>query len=141
MVLISDAIHHKFASIEHAVKRIEEVYFASSHFENDLTRQDSVIFNLQRACEASIDIANILNKHHKTGVPQSGVDSFEQLKKVGLLSAQLADNLQKMVGVRDIAVSDYQNLNLERVKHVVEHKLSELSDFIEEVKQQQSTLD
>ena len=136
MTHMNNAILHKFASIEHAIKRMRNVYISSSDLTLDLTSQDSIIFNLQRACEACIDVANIINKQHRTGIPQSGRDSFELLKKAGFLSSQLAENLQKMVGLRNIAVHDYQTLNLDIVKHVVENKLGEFTRFIEEVKKQ-----
>lgn len=93
---MNDAIINKFATIERCIKRIKEVYEQSKdHFESDYTSQDSVILNLQRACEACIDVANIINKQHKTGIPQSGRDSFELLKKAGLLSPLLTEHLQK----------------------------------------------
>jgi len=132
---MNDAIINKFASIERCVKRIEEVYQnAASKFDTDFTSQDSVILNLQRACEACIDVANIVNKQHKTGIPQSGRDSFELLKNAELLSPGLAENLQKMVGLRNIAVHNYQTLNLDIVKHVIEYRLNDFSDFVSEIK-------
>lgn len=132
---MNDATLNKLASIERCVKRIRDVYrLSEAHFETDYTSQDSIILNLQRACEASIDIANMLNKQHKTGIPQSSRDSFDLLKKAGLLSAELALNMQKMVGLRNIAIHDYQTLNLDIVKHVAAHHLGEFEAFIEEIK-------
>ncbi|GAB3486754.1 type VII toxin-antitoxin system HepT family RNase toxin [Marinomonas epiphytica] len=132
---MNDAIINKFATIERCIKRIKEVYEQSKdHFDSDYTSQDSVILNLQRACEASIDVANIINKQHRTGIPQSGRDSFELLKKAGFISPLLAENLQKMVGLRNIAVHDYQTLNLEIVKHVIEHRLGEFEEFVTTIK-------
>lgn len=91
---MNDAIINKFATIERCIKRIEDVYEQSKdHFDSNYTSQDSIILNLQRACEACIDIANIINKQHRTGIPQSGRDSFELLKTAGLLSRPLAENL------------------------------------------------
>ncbi len=117
------------------MKRIREVYdLAKEQFDTDYTSQDSIILNLQRACETSIDAANILNTQHNTGIPQSSRDSFELLKKAGLTSAPLVLNLQKMVGLRNIAVHDDQTLNLEIVKHVVEHRLCVFEEFIATVK-------
>ncbi|SBS35858.1 hypothetical protein MAQ5080_03295 [Marinomonas aquimarina] len=127
---------NKLATIDRCLKRIREVYdLAKEQFDTDYTSQDSIILNLQRACEASIDAVNILNKQHNTGIPQSSRDSFELLKKAGLISSPLALNLQKMVGLRNVAVHDYQTLNLEIVKHVVENKLSDFEDFIASVKE------
>lgn len=134
MVFINDAFRHKVASIEHAVKRIEGVYHTSSHFENDLTSQESVIFNLQRACQACTDIANITCKQYKIGVPRSGRDSFERMKKADLLNESLASNLQAIDDLRSIAVHDVQTLNLDIVKHVVEKKLGNFTDFIFEIR-------
>ncbi len=133
---MNDSILNKLATIDRCLKRIREVYdLAKGQFDTDYTSQDSIILNLQRACEASIDAANILNKQHNTGIPQSSRDSFELLKKAGLISAPLALNLQKMVGLRNVAVHDYQTLNLEIVKHVVENRLSDFEDFIISVKE------
>ena len=133
---MNDSILNKLATIDRCLKRIREVYdLAKEQFDTDYTSQDSIILNLQRACEASIDAANILNKQHNTGIPQSSRDSFELLKKAGLISAPLALNLQKMVGLRNVAVHDYQTLNLEIVKHVVENRLSDFEDFIISVKE------
>ncbi|WP_417537663.1 type VII toxin-antitoxin system HepT family RNase toxin [Marinomonas sp.] len=92
-----------------------------------------MILNLQRACEASIDAANIINKQHQTGIPQSCRDSFELLKKAGLISAPLALNLQKMVDLRNVAVHDYQTLNIDIVKQIVEHRLGNFEDSIAEI--------
>lgn len=115
--------------------RIRDVYTLSKdQFETDYTSQDSIVLNLQRACEAAINTANIINKQHKTGIPQSSRDSFELLKKAGLISAPLALNLQKMVGLSNIAVHDYQTLNLDIVKHVVKHRLSDFEEFIKAIK-------
>ncbi len=132
---MNDSILNKLATIDRCLKRIRDVYaLAKENFDTDYTSQDSIILNLQRACEASIDAANILNKQHQTGIPQSSRDSFELLKKAGLISAPLALNLQKMVGLRNVAVHDYQTLNLEIVKHVVEHRLGDFEEFVDTVK-------
>ena len=48
----------------------------------------------------------------------------------------LADNLKKMVGLRNIAVHDYQELNLDIITHVIKHHLSDFNDFVDVVKAQ-----
>lgn len=132
---MNDVIINKIAIIERCLKRVTEVYQeAGSNFDTDYTRQDSVVLNLQRACEAAIDLANIINKLRKTGIPQSSRDSFELLSKANLLPAELSQNLQKMVGLRNVAVHDYQTLNIAIVKHVVEHRLSDFDAFCQNVK-------
>ncbi|WP_067101303.1 type VII toxin-antitoxin system HepT family RNase toxin [Marinomonas atlantica] len=132
---MNDSILNKLATIARCLKRIRDVYaLAKGNFDTDYTSQDSIVLNLQRACEASIDAANILNKQHQTGIPQSSRDSFELLKKAGLISAPLALNLQKMIGLRNVAVHDYQTLNLDIVKYVVEQRLRDFEEFVDTVK-------
>lgn len=133
---MNDVSLNKLATIERCLKRIRAVYQeAGANFDTDYTRQDSVVLNLQRACEACIDLANILNKAQQTGIPQSSRNSFELLAQAGLLPAPLAENLQKMVGLRNIAVHDYQTLNLAIVKHVIEHRLSDFEAYSAQIRQ------
>ncbi|WP_269800795.1 hypothetical protein [Colwellia sp. 12G3] len=50
---MDDVLLNKLSTITRCLKRIREVYAeAGVNFVNDYTRQDSVILNLQRACEA-----------------------------------------------------------------------------------------
>jgi uncharacterized protein YutE (UPF0331/DUF86 family) len=127
---MDDVVINKLATIERCLSRIKEVYQqAGDDFLSDYTRQDSIILNLQRACEASIDLANYITKLKNLGIPQSSRNSFELLQKAGLLPLEVSDNLKKMVGLRNIAVHDYQELNLEIVKYVVENHLVDFQRF------------
>jgi len=133
---MNDVIINKLASIERCLHRINEVYGeVQNDFATDYTRQDSIILNLQRACEASIDVSNYINKQKKLGIPQSSRDSFELLYKGKLLSLAVANSLKKMVGLRNIAVHDYQELNIDIVKYVIENHLQDFELFIKEIKQ------
>jgi len=132
---MNDVIVNKLQTIERCIHRITEVYNENSQgFSADYTRQDSVVLNLQRACEACIDVANVINKNKQLGIPQSSRDSFQLLSKAGLLSDHLTDNLKKMIGLRNIAVHDYQELNIDIVKHVVEHHLQYFNEFSQAIK-------
>jgi len=132
---MNDVIINKLATIDRCLIRIQEVYRqAGDQFLTDYTKQDSVILNLQRACEASIDLANYINKLKKLGIPQSSRDSFELLKIAGILSLDVSDSLKKMVGLRNIAVHDYQELNMEIVQFVVENHLVDFQHFNNEIK-------
>ena len=132
---MNDIIVNKSAIIERCLLRISEVYLeVGDNLATDFTRQDSIILNLQRACEASIDLANYINKLQKLGIPQSSRDSFDILKKAGMLPEDIADNLKKMVGLRNIAVHDYQELNLDIVKFIIENHLTDFQKFTRVVK-------
>ncbi|RLV61400.1 DUF86 domain-containing protein [Parashewanella curva] len=131
---MNDILMDKASIIRRCISRINEVYRESDNFRLDFTRQDSVILNLQRACEASIDMANVVIKTHKLSVPQSSRDSFSILEKSSHLSPELSEKMQRMVGLRNIAVHEYQSLNLDIVINVIENDLSDFEDFIIEIR-------
>lgn len=132
---MDDVLLNKLSTIARCLIRIREVYAeAGSKFSNDYTRQDSVILNLQRACEASIDIANYLSKKKQLGIPQSSRDSFQLLSSSGIISSAVATNLKKMIGLRNIAVHDYKELNIDIVEAVVNNHLVDFELFSDEIK-------
>lgn len=129
----SDVIYNKIQIIERCVNRINEVYESNEENLKDYTKQDSIILNIQRACEASIDLAMHIVSDKKLGIPQNSRDAFEILEAKGLITKQTAKNLKPMVGFRNIAVHDYQAINLEVIKKIIEKHLGDFREFIYEV--------
>jgi uncharacterized protein YutE (UPF0331/DUF86 family) len=126
--MADDVLVNKAAAIERAIRRVRDEYAGDD--ENLLanqTRQDAIILNLQRACESSIDAAMHLVRVHRLGVPQDTREAFVLLERAGLLDAPLAERLKKMVGFRNVAVHDYQRLNLDIVRRIV---VDHLDDFL-----------
>lgn len=123
---------NKRATIARCIQRIREEYGDDPEsLARDLTKQDSVVLNIQRACEAAIDLAAHRVRVHQLGIPQDSRDAFELLQRAGQLPRELCDRLQRMVGFRNIAVHDYQALNLAIVQAIVERHLADLVAFSE----------
>ncbi len=61
----NDIVLNKVETIERCVKRVREVYAGNPNSLGDFTKQDSIILNIQRACEASIDLAMHIVRHKK----------------------------------------------------------------------------
>ena len=111
--MVDDVLINKAATIERCVQRAREEYFSEpATFATNFTRQDAAILNIQRACEAAIDMAQHLVRRERLGVPQSSRDVFELLARAGWLDPALAAGLKRMVGFRNIAVHDDQALQL-----------------------------
>lgn len=111
--MADDVLINKAASIERCVARVREEYEKDpATFATDFTRQDSAVLNIQRACEAALDIGQHLIRRERLGIPQSARDTFELLLQGGWLEEGLVKNLKNMVGFRNIAVHDYQALQL-----------------------------
>ena len=129
----NDVIYNKIQIIERCVNRINEVYDNNEENLKDYTKQDSIILNIQRACEACIDLAMHIVSDRKLGIPQNSRDAFEILEANSLISKQMSKNLKPMVGFRNIAVLDYQAINLDIIKKIIESHLKDLKDFTYEV--------
>lgn len=130
---LDDVALNKSASIERCVLRVREVYANDPrNLTGDLLRQDSIVLNLQRACETAIDLAMHLVRKHRLGVPQDSRDAFELLANAGKLDAALAASLKGMVGFRNVAVHDYTRLDLAIVQAIIERHLGDLLRFASE---------
>lgn len=110
--MASDILLNKVAIIERCLNRVETEYLGhEDELETNFTRQDSIILNLQRACEASIDASMHLVRVKKLGGPQESREAYDMLCEADIIEAPLRDRLKTMVGFRNIAVHDYRKLN------------------------------
>lgn len=126
--MADDVLINKAASIERCVARVREEYERNpATFATDFTRQDSAVLNIQRACEAALDMGQHLIRRERLGVPQSARDTFELLFKGGWIEEGLVKNLKNMVGFRNIAVHDYQALQLPILVAII---TGHLDDFL-----------
>ena len=132
--MLSNVVLNKVETIQRCINRIKEEYENNKQlFLSDLTKQDSVILNLERASQATIDIATHIIKVKKLGIPNSSRELFEILERYDIISQESAYNMKAMVGFRNIAVHDYQNLNLEIVISIIENHLHDFELFIQEI--------
>ena len=128
--MASDVILNKIDTIERCINRIREVYDNNPENLNDYTKQDSIVLNIQRACEASIDLAMHVISEKKLGVPQSSRDGFDVLNKNNLIDDKLNKNLKAMVGFRNIAVHDYKKIEIKIVQMIIEKHLEDFQELI-----------
>lgn len=127
---MNDIVINKIQSMQRCVTRArEELRAAGDNFARDYTRQDATVLNITRACEQAIDLANHVIKSQKMGVPVSTADSFALLARQSVISSDLEQKLVGMTGFRNIAVHQYQELNLDIVVKVVQEGLDDLVMF------------
>jgi len=128
--MADDVLINKAAAIERCVRRAREEYDKDpTTFATDFTRQDAAILNIQRACEAALDMGHHLIRREKLGVPQSARDVFELLCRGGWLEASLLTTLKNMVGFRDIAFHEYQTLQLPITAAIITQHLDDVVRF------------
>jgi uncharacterized protein YutE (UPF0331/DUF86 family) len=129
----SDVILNKVAAIERALKRVAEEYRGDPGRLDDLTVQDAIILNLQRACESSIDLAMHVVAARRLGVPQDTRNAFALLKDGGVLGESLMVRLQAMVGFRNIAIHEYQQIQVSIVQRILDERLGDFIEFTQAV--------
>lgn len=128
--MADDVLINKAATIERCVRRAREEYAHNpTAFATDYTRQDAAILNIQRACEAALDMGQHLVRREKLGVPQSARDVFALLAQGGWITQALAESLKHMVGFRNIAVHDYQNMQLPITVSIIPTHLDEFLQY------------
>lgn len=128
--MADDVLLNKAASIERCVRRAREEYHRDPEtFGEDFTRQDAAILNIQRACEAALDMGQHLIRRERLGIPQSARDVFGLLAEHNWIDVALADALKRMVGYRNIAVHEYQALQLPITIAVITRHLDEFLDY------------
>ena len=111
--MADDVLLNKAASIERCIARAREEYNADpAGFATNFTRQDAAILNIQRACEAVLDMGNHVIRRDKLGLTQSSRDVFNLLEQAGRIDATTAESMRRMVGFRNVAVHEYQALVL-----------------------------
>lgn len=126
---MSDVVLNKVTTIERCINRINEVYEGNAENLENYTKQDSIILNIQRACEASIDLAMHIVSERKLGIPKASREGFEILQRANIIDESLAQSLMNMVGFRKIAVHDYQALNLDILQAILERHLDDFKRF------------
>jgi uncharacterized protein YutE (UPF0331/DUF86 family) len=127
---MDDVVLNKASVIERCIKRAREEHAAlGGDLTADVTRQDALVLNLLRACEATIDLAMHLVRIHQLGLPQETREAFELLARAGRLDPTLGERLKRMVGFRNVAVHDYQALSLAIVDAIVRTGLDDLLTF------------
>ncbi|WP_306008585.1 DUF86 domain-containing protein [Bacillus sp. MMSF_3353] len=129
----NEVIFNKISTMERCIKRIQEVYGNNPDNLVDYTKQDSIILNIQRACEASIDLAIHIVARKKLGLPQSSQEAFDLLVTASLLSKELAGKLKVIVGFQNIVIHDYQSVNLDFVHQIIEKHLNYFKLFTKKV--------
>lgn len=124
-----DVVFNKLAVIERCLRRVAEDYQDQPHRLEDFTVQDAIILNVQRACEAAIDLAMHVVAQRRLGIPQDARSAFDLLHRDGLIDADLSRRMKAMVGFRNIAVHDYQTMQVVILQRILAERLGDLTEF------------
>lgn len=126
--MTDDILLNKAAIIERCLRRVAEEHEACPQLDN-FTHLDALLLNLERACQATIDMAMHIVAQRRLGIPQGSADAFSLLWRGGVIEKDLSTRLLGMVGFRNIAIHEYQGLDLDVVRYVLEHGTHDFIEF------------
>lgn len=125
--MIEEVVAQKVTSLQRCVARAREsLAEAGASFRTDYMRQDAAVLNVIRACDTAIDLANMLIRKRRLGIPSESRESFSILLREKLIEPSLAERLYKMIGFRNVAVHQYRDLDLDIVESVIRKDLDDL---------------
>jgi len=127
-----DIALNKAAIIRRCVSRIHEEYDADPELKN-ITHIDALTLNIERACQAAIDLAFHVVSRDKLGMPQTSGDAFLLLRKANDISESTARSMIAMTGIRNIVVHEYQEMDMSILKAVAQTHWVSLVTFCAEL--------
>jgi len=127
--MIDDVILNKTEIVKRCIGRAKEEYDGNSENLENYTKQDSITLNIQRACEAVIDLGMHVIAERGLGIPQTSRDTFEILQNNKIIGHEMSERLKAMIGFRNIAIHNYQRLNLKIIQAIIEKDLKDLLYF------------
>jgi uncharacterized protein YutE (UPF0331/DUF86 family) len=114
-------------------KAIEKATKNDPESVSDFMVENVVVLNLQRSCQACIDIAQLVISLKSLGLPNSYKMSFQILAKERIITKATADKMGNMAGFRNIAVHDYQEISHDILKSILNNHLGDFKEFYDEV--------
>ncbi|MEO8009384.1 MAG: DUF86 domain-containing protein [Betaproteobacteria bacterium] len=129
-----DLIAKKLAEIETYVRELRTLV-SIEKIKTEVKEERFAAHTLQHAIQNTLDVASHIVSDERLGEPQTNQELFTLLERNDWLAAPLARNLRSMAGFRNILVHGYQKLNLDVLSDVLQNRLSDLTDFVNAIRQ------
>jgi uncharacterized protein YutE (UPF0331/DUF86 family) len=126
-----DVILNKASRVDQHLKRIKKKRSITlDEFISDSDVQDILLFNMQIAIQNCIDIASHIISDENLGIAGSTSEIFYLLQDNKYISADLTEKVIGAVGLRNILVHEYGNLDLKKVYKVIQEDIDDLKEFV-----------
>ncbi|MDP0500436.1 MAG: DUF86 domain-containing protein [Verrucomicrobiota bacterium JB022] len=130
----SDALLLKAESIRRCVLRVERfLHLSPEQLQADVDAQDIVALNLQRAVQLAVDMVAMVLAEDDHPVMPTMADGFRLLAREQRLDPELAERMARSVGLRNLIVHDYAEINWEIVHRVMHAHLNDFRLFLHQI--------
>lgn len=133
MVIQNNIIFNKITIIEQCLRRVKEKYSGEPRDLEYIDNQDIIVLNLQRVCQAAIDLGNHICASKGLGLPQDSADIFKLLSQKNFIDESVVEKMRKMVGFRNIIVHNYQELELAILQSILDRHLTDFTNFTDQI--------
>ncbi len=124
-----DIVLAKTAAIQRSLKRIKEVTALDPDSLDEWNSQDIFVLNLQRAIQSAIDLAAHVVAAESLGLADTIKGNFLLLEQANIIPKNLSQKMQAMVGFRNLAIHNYQEIDVAILKSILKKHLKDLEDF------------
>jgi uncharacterized protein YutE (UPF0331/DUF86 family) len=121
-----DVVLAKVAAIQKCLRRIKDVTGLDSDRLDEIDAQEIFVLNLQRAIQSAIDLATHIVASEGLGIPDTIRGNFVLLERAKIITKTLSKKMQSMVGFRNIAIHDYQALDVDVLKAILSKNLKDI---------------
>jgi uncharacterized protein YutE (UPF0331/DUF86 family) len=129
-------IDQKLESLRRCLGRIQEKFPVKvDELQTNYDLQDIIALNLSRAVQLTVDIGSHIIPSMNMPAPETMGQTFEILAQQNVLPAQVADQLKKSVGFRNVAVHNYEAINWQIVHSIVSEHMQDFTEFAKAVAQ------
>jgi len=124
-----DVVLAKVAAIQKYLRRIKDVTGLDSDRLDEIDAQEIFVLNLQRAIQSAIDLATHIVASEGLGIPDTIRGNLVLLERAEIITKTLSKKMQSMVGFRNIAIHDYQALDVDVLKAILSKNLKDIEQY------------
>ena len=128
-MLDRDVVLAKVAAIQKCLRRIKHVTDLDPDRLDEIDAQEIFVLNLQRAIQSAIDLATHIVASEGLGISDTIGGNFVLLKHSKIITKSLSKKMQSMVGFRNIAIHNYQALDVNILKAILSKNLKDIEQF------------
>ena len=130
-----DLVKRRLAEIKQQLSELENIVkLGLEKFLSDSYIRDAAKYKLIVAIEAAISVCNHILVRVVKEIPSSYSDCFMILGKHRIISQDLAEKLADMARFRNMLVHIYWKIDDKKVYEIMKKDISDLKEFIKEVK-------
>lgn len=125
----ADLLAKKLAEIETYLAQLRRLGSPEA-MADDVKEERFVVHTLQLAIQSALDAASHVVADDRLGEAETYSDLFRILAQAGWIDGDLARNLRKMAGFRNLLVHNYGRVDLGEVRRILDARLVDLERFV-----------